>query len=294
MRAHDSSQEGFVRTHKCGQTTLPTLQESSAVTAPIVSLSELSDDPPPGKDGYGFSPQLEAVLTYLPKTAGCRVRVANALCNASVLTVTALCQKKRGDLKRWKNFGKRSLADLESTLAQFGLTFADDPKPIVVPEQGRPIDAHVQQLHRWIDESLARCETQERAQGELDAAAKVERRILTNVMLILDGQLPSMMPEGIVSQTQSRTKRARIHLSLQQPDGRRSEITNAFNVTPAMLEAAEDLLQTLTTGERPPPRGLYDLCVTAFGIPREEVKNRILAALYGTGKAASDAGRQRP
>ena len=291
MRSHDPSEEGSVRTHKRGSASVPSLQEGAAVTSPIVSLSELSDDPP-WEESDGFSPRLDAVLSFLPKYPGCRVRIANALYNAEIFTLAALGQKKRAELKRWKNFGKKSLGDLESTLAQFGLALADAPKPIVVPDQGRPIDAHVQQLHRWINEGLERLEVQERQQKELDAAGKTERRMLTNVMLILDGQPPSAVPEGQVSETQNWMKRARIQLSLQQPDGRRSEITSTYNVTPVMLQAAEDLLETLTTGERPLARGLYDLCSIAFGMPRDEIKNRLTAAAYGTGKDAFDARKQ--
>ena len=260
-------------------------------TSPIVPLSELPDDPP---GNNAFSPRLDALLAFLPKYPGCHVRVANALYNAKIFTLAALCQKKRAELKRWKNFGKKSLGDLEITLAQFGLALADAPTPIVVPDQGRPIDAHVQQLHRWINEGLERLEAQERQQKELHAAGKTERGMLTNVMLILDGQSPSAVPESEVTQTQSRMKRARIHLSLQQPDGRRSEITSTHNVTPVMLEAAEDLLQTLTTGERPPPKGLYELCTSAFGLPREEVKARLMAAAYGADKKRFDERINKP
>jgi hypothetical protein len=86
---------------------------------------------------------------------------------------------------------------------------------------------------------------------------------------------------------------AHVHLSLQRPDGSRSEITAALNgVTQDMLEAAEDLLQTLTTGERPPPKGLYELCATAFGLPRDEVKRRLTAAAYGMGKDVFDARKE--
>jgi hypothetical protein len=224
----------------------------------------------------------------LPKSPGCRIRVANGLYNAGIFTLTSLCERKRSEFKRWKNFGNKSLSDLESTLAMFGLALADAQTPIVVPDQARPVDAHIQRLYRWVEEGLARCETEERRTKELDVAGKVERRLLTNVMLILDGRDPSIMPEGEVSVTQHWMKRARIHLSLQGADGRRSEITETFNVTSAMLESADDLLHTLTTGERPPIKGFYELCATAFGLSREEVKERILAAAYGADKKAFD------
>jgi len=251
------------------------------VTNPIVSLSELSDEP---SDENMSSPRLDAVLTFLPKYPGVRVRVADALCNAGIYSLASLCSLKRKDMLRWKNVGKKSIGDLEGALALFGLSLADAPTSIVVPDEARPIDAHVQQLQRWIENALARCEEEERREKELGVASQVERRILTNVMLILDGRDPSLMPEGEVSNTQDRVKRARIHLSLRRPDGSRSEITETFNVLPAMLESAEDLLHTLTTGERPPPKGLYELCAKAFGTTREDAKERMVAAAYGMGE----------
>ncbi|HSX22401.1 MAG TPA: hypothetical protein VLE97_06450 [Gaiellaceae bacterium] len=74
----------------------------------------------------------------------------------------------------------------------------------------------------------------------------------------------------------------RIHLVLQRSDGHAStaEIVGD-RVTEAMIASAEDLLETLTTGERPPPRGLYDLCAQAFGTTRDDAKKRLMAAMYG-------------
>ena len=261
---------------------------TGSMTNSIVPLSDLSDEAPRQMDGCEFSPRLSAVLTYLPKYPGVRVRIANALCNAGIFNVASLCMRKRAELKRWKKFGKKFLVDLEGTLALFGLALAEAATPIVVPDQARPIDAHAQQLHRWIEDSLARCEAEERRAKGLDVSSKVERRVLTNVMLILDGREPSAMPEGEVSITLDRIKKARIHLSLQRNDGRRSEITTGFNVTPEMLASAEDLLHTLTTGERPPPKGLYEICAKAFGTTREDAKHRLLAASYGMYKETFD------
>jgi len=79
----------------------------------------------------------------------------------------------------------------------------------------------------------------------------------------------------------------RIHLVLERATGRCSNIEIGGNpVTDDMLAAAEDLLQTLTTGERPPPKGLYELCALAFGTTREDAKRRLTGAAYGRpGKA---------
>ena len=80
-----------------------------------------------------------------------------------------------------------------------------------------------------------------------------------------------------------------IHLVVERPDGRRSDIEIGGDpVTTEMLDSAEDLLHTLTTGERPPPKGLYDLCAHAFGTTREDAKKRLIGAIYGKrGKVSS-------
>ena len=83
--------------------------------ADITTLSDQAID-------HGNSPRLDAVLVQLPKYA--RVRVANALYNAGVRTLTALCATKRTQLPRWKNMGKKSISDLEGALTSFGLSLA--------------------------------------------------------------------------------------------------------------------------------------------------------------------------
>jgi hypothetical protein len=74
----------------------------------------------------------------------------------------------------------------------------------------------------------------------------------------------------------------RISLVVQRPDGSRSvHVVRGDAVRPPILEAAEDLVQTITTGERPPPKGLYELCARAFGTTRDDAKLRIVGAIYG-------------
>ena len=75
--------------------------------------------------------------------------------------------------------------------------------------------------------------------------------------------------------------KTRIHLLVEREDGHHWEIESDDPVTPAMLDAAEDLAETLTTGERPPPKGLYDVCAKAFNTSRDDAKERIVAAAYG-------------
>lgn len=74
----------------------------------------------------------------------------------------------------------------------------------------------------------------------------------------------------------------RIHLLFDHPDGRQSktEVEGAM-VTSDMLDSAEDLLHTLTTGERPLLKNLYDVVARAFGTTREDAKERVTAAAYG-------------
>ncbi len=81
----------------------------------------------------------------------------------------------------------------------------------------------------------------------------------------------------------------RIHLIIERADGRRSDIEIGGDpVTTEMLDAAEDLLSTLTTGDRQLPKGLYDACAQAFGTTREDAKKRLLGAAYGQKGSVSD------
>lgn len=84
--------------------------------------------------------------------------------------------------------------------------------------------------------------------------------------------------------------RPQIRLVLVRPDGPPdspavSAQIGGIRVTPAMLEAAEDLLHTLTTGERKLPKDLYEIVARAFSTTRHDAKGRILLAIYG-GKGA--------
>lgn len=81
----------------------------------------------------------------------------------------------------------------------------------------------------------------------------------------------------------------RIHLVVERTDGTRTEREAVAQVTEDMLAVAEDLLVTLTTGERPPLKGLYDLCARAFSTSRDDAKERILAASYGMSEAKIEA-----
>jgi hypothetical protein len=77
----------------------------------------------------------------------------------------------------------------------------------------------------------------------------------------------------------------RIHLVIERENGVCTD-TESEQVTSAMMDAAEDLFTTLTTGERPLIKNLYDLCAQAFGTTREDAKRRLVAAAYGKpGKA---------
>ena len=94
--------------------------------------------------------------------------------------------------------------------------------------------------------------------------------------------------------------KSRIHLILERPDGRYSNIDVVGDrVTADMLAVAEDLVTTLTSGDRPPLKGLYELCAKAFGTTRDDAKERLLAALYDMDKKTFDdrsrsAARPRP
>ncbi len=50
------------------------------------------------------------------------VRAANCLNNANILTVGELCQKTESDMLKYRNFGKKSLHEIEEKLRELGLT----------------------------------------------------------------------------------------------------------------------------------------------------------------------------
>lgn len=89
-----------------------------------------------------------------------------------------------------------------------------------------------------------------------------------------------------------------IHLVLVRPDSPPDSPPSSVQlggsrVTPTMLEAAEDLLHTLTTGERQLPKDLYEVVARAFGTTRNDAKGRILLAIYG-GKGAPITPLEEP
>jgi hypothetical protein len=87
----------------------------------------------------------------------------------------------------------------------------------------------------------------------------------------------------------------RISLVLERPDGSDFETTiEGAQVTSEMLDSAEDLFHTLTTGERPIYKNFYDLAARAFGTTREDAKDRILAAAYGMSKQTFDERKRLP
>lgn len=74
----------------------------------------------------------------------------------------------------------------------------------------------------------------------------------------------------------------KISIVVERQDGPGSELeVVGSNVTTEMLNAADDLIYTITHGERPLITNFYDLCAAAFGTTREDAKKRVIAAAYG-------------
>ena len=65
---------------------------------------------------------LKTRLTDLDLT----VRALNCLKSADVDTLGELCQFSRADLLKFRNFGKKSLTELDAKLASLGLSFGMD------------------------------------------------------------------------------------------------------------------------------------------------------------------------
>ena len=72
-----------------------------------------------------------------------------------------------------------------------------------------------------------------------------------------------------------------IHFRLGRTDGSRVDISIAEDhITPAIVDAAEDLLHTIKTDERVLPKDLYDLVALAFNTTHADVKARLYRAVY--------------
>ena len=85
-----------------------------------------------------------------------------------------------------------------------------------------------------------------------------------------------------VTEKEDDTMKPCIRLFLERADGHQSKAEiEGSPVTSDMLDSAEDLLHTLTTGERPIITNLYDVVAKAFGTTREDAKLRIATATYG-------------
>jgi DNA-directed RNA polymerase subunit alpha len=56
------------------------------------------------------------------------VRTANCLKNASIATVGDLVARSERDILEIKNFGKKSLEELQELLARLGLSFGMSPE----------------------------------------------------------------------------------------------------------------------------------------------------------------------
>jgi hypothetical protein len=112
------------------------------------------------------------------------------------------------------------------------------------------------------------------AQGKARLHWDAERREIVVV--------PTTTPETSETKQLPTSPLPLIHLRIERPDGRSSESEMAGGaVTSEMIDAAEDLRHTLTTGERPVVKNLYDLVARAFNTTHEDAKERITAAAYG-------------
>lgn len=162
--------------------------QDEAVTD-VIALSELSDEPSwrevMGDNYPDFSPRLRAVLNRLPSES---VRIANALLGARVLTLAQLRAQTRADLWRIKDIGSRSIGYIDAALAKFGIGREEATPPVVVRDGAGALEAHAQRLQAWVLERMEACEYE---RGPVRIALDIERAVLTDVMLILDGREPT-------------------------------------------------------------------------------------------------------
>lgn len=154
----------------------------------VIALSELSDEPGrpyeiAGRVEYGeFSPRLLAVLESMTENV---VRIENALQSAQIMTLAQLCSKTRAELRKTKNLGRKYVDGIEKALARFGLSLADGDPPVLVRDGATVAEAQVQRLQRWIGERLCAVDP------PVEIGEEIERDVLVDVMLILDGRSPT-------------------------------------------------------------------------------------------------------
>ncbi len=57
------------------------------------------------------------------------IRTMNCLANTNISTIGQLASKTVPDMLKTKNFGRKSLKELQALLASLGMSFADEPAP---------------------------------------------------------------------------------------------------------------------------------------------------------------------
>jgi hypothetical protein len=162
----------------------------------VIALSELSDEP--GTRGMFSVPssRLGAVLSRMSKHHA--VRIERTLMSRALLTLASLQTKSRSELLRTGGFGPTYVTAIEDALEDFGLRLAG--AEIVVRDHATPLEANALRLHKWVDERLAEIyealmlgtlEGNPVEWASRDPALKIEREVLADVMLILDGREPT-------------------------------------------------------------------------------------------------------
>ena len=73
--------------------------------------------------GVGSDSELDAILGRNLEEFDLSVRTANCLKNASIATVRDLVSRSEKDILEIKNFGKKSLEELQELLGRLGLSF---------------------------------------------------------------------------------------------------------------------------------------------------------------------------
>lgn len=208
-------------------------------------LSQLSDDRPrPGRLFTTVEAEFSKRLAIVLARLPkySRVRFMGAIYNKGVRTLGELCALTPRELRKWKHVGEKCVNDIVTALATFGLTLATSPSKST-PSTFQPSN-------------------------------------LPTVIVRMDGKRPAVVSGADVNT--SRPANPRIYLVVQRANGRRSTAEiSGDRVNDDMQASAEDLLVTLTTGNRPTIKGLYDLCAQAFGTTREDAKKRITGASYG-------------
>jgi len=115
----------------------------------IMFEEEPAEEPEAEEEIDHEAERIRALLKMPVEELELSVRSANCLRAAGILTLTDLVQKTEQDMLKYRNFGRKSLHELTTTLADLGLHFGMDIATYVSPAE---LEKEVQELDEELDD----------------------------------------------------------------------------------------------------------------------------------------------